>query len=97
MILSGAPGRAGPAVPGAPGLTKPQAARRGSRTGTALEQPSATAGEARRPGSPHWQRRAQLTWAVRPAQNGARSCRLRILPEPVLGSSSTKSTDRGTL
>jgi hypothetical protein len=75
----------------------------------------ATAGEARRPGSPHWHcvgfpsldgkptqspariRRPQLTWAVRPAQNGARSCRLRILPEPVLGSSSTKSTDRGTL
>lgn len=41
--------------------------------------------------------RVQLTWAVRAAQNGARSWRLRTLPEPVRGSSPVKSTDRGTL
>jgi hypothetical protein len=37
------------------------------------------------------------TWAVRPAQKGARSWRLRTLPDPVRGSSPVKSTDRGTL
>ncbi len=39
----------------------------------------------------------QPTWEVRPAQKGARSWRLRILPEPVRGSSPMKSTERGTL
>ena len=37
------------------------------------------------------------TFAVRSAQNGARSSRLRILPEPVLGSSSSQEIERGTL
>ena len=37
------------------------------------------------------------TLPVRSAQNGARSSRLRILPEPVFGSSSIHETERGTL
>ena len=40
---------------------------------------------------------AQPTCDVRPAQYGARSSRLRILPEPVRGSSSMNDTLRGTL
>ena len=40
---------------------------------------------------------AGQTFDVRSAQNGARSSRLRILPEPVLGSSSSHEIDRGTL
>ena len=39
----------------------------------------------------------QPTCDVRPAQYGARSSRLRILPEPVRGSSSMNDTLRGTL
>ena len=37
------------------------------------------------------------TLDVRPAQYGARSSRLRILPDPVLGSSSSQEIERGTL
>ena len=37
------------------------------------------------------------TLAVRSAQNGARSSRLRIFPEPVFGSSSIHEIDLGTL
>ena len=37
------------------------------------------------------------TLEVRSAQNGCRSSRLRILPDPVLGSSSSHEIERGTL
>ena len=37
------------------------------------------------------------TFELRPAQNGARRSRLRILPEPVLGSSSLQLIERGIL
>ena len=48
--------------------------------------------------APRWPliRRGQ-TLDVRSAQNGARSSRLRILPEPVFGSSSSHEIERGTL
>ena len=42
-------------------------------------------------------RRRQPTCDARPAQYGARSSRLRSLPEPVRGSSSMNDTLRGTL
>ena len=37
------------------------------------------------------------TFEVRSAQNGCRSSRLRILPDPVLGISSIHEIERGTL
>ena len=42
-------------------------------------------------------RQRDQTLLERPAQKGARSSRLRIFPEPVLGSSSDQLTDRGIL
>ena len=41
--------------------------------------------------------RCGLRWRYRPAQYGARSWRLRSLPEPVRGSSFRKDTERGHL
>ena len=42
-------------------------------------------------------RTGDQTLTCRSAQNGARSSRLRILPDPVFGSSSAHVIDRGTL